>query len=78
MAALWGWDGAKHLGSVGQHRVLWIFPCSPCSSVLPCGGAGLDVMRLQPVGSVGMGNGVRLLGLSVQRDMSMGRDELDE
>lgn len=35
-------------------------------------------MRLQPVGSVGMGNGVRLLGLSVQRDMSMGRDELDE
>lgn len=35
-------------------------------------------MRLQPVGSVGMGNGVRLLGLSVQRESSMGRDELDE
>lgn len=73
-ATLWGWDGAEHLSSVGQHRVLWIFPCS----VLPCGDAELDMMRLQPVVSMGMGNGVWLLGLYVQRESSMGKDRLDE
>mgnify|MGYP001853355132 FL=1 len=68
-----GWGRASRL--CGQRRALWIFPCS---SVLPCRGAELDVMRLQPVVSVGMGNGVRLLGSAVQRESSMGKDGLDE